>query len=128
MFCPKCGKALPDDANFCLKCGARQRAGNASGESEAEWETCEIQAEKLENGSATPHWWFVVEADGPGGKRRLLESHAFASTSVDLASATEGTGYKAEMDLLFRTLAGEGWEPLPRGTAWYSYRFRRRVG
>jgi zinc ribbon protein len=21
MFCPKCGKAIPDDASFCLKCG-----------------------------------------------------------------------------------------------------------
>ena len=23
MFCPKCGSQLPDDASFCLKCGAR---------------------------------------------------------------------------------------------------------
>src|SRR5579863_8398619 len=23
MFCPKCGAQLPDDAGFCLKCGAR---------------------------------------------------------------------------------------------------------
>ena len=128
MYCPKCGKALPNDADFCLKCGARQRTGSAAGESDAAWETCEIHAQKLENGGATALWRFVVVADGPGGKQRLLESHAFASTSVDLASATEGTGYKEEMDLLFRTLAGEGWEPLPRGKDWYSYRFRRRVG
>ena len=127
MVCPKCGKALPADATFCLKCGARQRPGSTAGETDAEWETCEIQAEKLENGGATAMWRFVVEAEGPEGRRTLLESRAFASTSVDLASATEGTGYKAEMDLLFRTLAGEGWEPLPRGKAWYGYRFRRRV-
>ena len=127
MYCPKCGKALPDDADFCLKCGAPQRAGGNAAAHDTPWETCEIHAEKLENGRTTPHWRFVVEADGPGGRRTLVESGAFASTSVDLASATEGTGYKEEMDLLFRTLAGEGWEPLPRGNAWYSYRFRRRA-
>lgn len=27
MYCKKCGQQLPDDANFCLKCGTPQRAG-----------------------------------------------------------------------------------------------------
>lgn len=27
MYCAKCGQQLPDDANFCLKCGAPQKAG-----------------------------------------------------------------------------------------------------
>ncbi|HYC26673.1 MAG TPA: zinc-ribbon domain-containing protein, partial [Nitrososphaerales archaeon] len=29
MFCPKCGAQLPDDAGFCLKCGARVGLVNA---------------------------------------------------------------------------------------------------
>jgi hypothetical protein len=27
MYCVKCGQQLPDDANFCLKCGVAQKAG-----------------------------------------------------------------------------------------------------
>ncbi|HEY6283664.1 MAG TPA: zinc ribbon domain-containing protein [Nitrososphaerales archaeon] len=33
MFCPKCGTQLPDDAGFCLKCGAR--IGLVSGQQQA---------------------------------------------------------------------------------------------
>ncbi len=31
MFCSHCGEALPDVANFCLKCGARTRKGVEAG-------------------------------------------------------------------------------------------------
>ena len=27
MYCAKCGTRLPDDANFCLKCGQQQEDG-----------------------------------------------------------------------------------------------------
>jgi hypothetical protein len=127
MFCPKCGKTLPDDASFCLKCGAAQRPRGKAVAADPRWETSEVHANKLSDGNATTQWQFVVEADGPEGKRMLFASRAFASTSVDLASGTEGTGYKEEMDQLFRTLTSDGWEPLPRGKNWFSYRFRRRV-
>src|SRR5579864_9440387 len=30
MFCEKCGLQLPDDAVFCVKCGAKQIASNTS--------------------------------------------------------------------------------------------------
>ncbi|MGI0090351.1 MAG: zinc-ribbon domain-containing protein [Nitrososphaerales archaeon] len=30
MYCPKCGADLPDDAAFCMKCGAQLRAGGSS--------------------------------------------------------------------------------------------------
>ncbi len=28
MFCPKCGKQMPEDATFCLSGGAQLQAGN----------------------------------------------------------------------------------------------------
>jgi zinc-ribbon domain len=34
MFCPKCGAQLPDDAEFCLKCGAR--IGLVTGQGQAQ--------------------------------------------------------------------------------------------
>ena len=34
MFCPKCGEKLPDDAQFCMKCGARVHALAPEGEPE----------------------------------------------------------------------------------------------
>jgi hypothetical protein len=29
VYCMKCGYQLPDDANFCLQCGAAQKLGSA---------------------------------------------------------------------------------------------------
>ncbi len=43
MFGLKCGTALPDDANFCLKCGTPQRTGVQV--EPTQWETCEITYE-----------------------------------------------------------------------------------
>ena len=31
VFCPSCGEKLPDDANFCSKCGVRTRHGVEAG-------------------------------------------------------------------------------------------------
>jgi hypothetical protein len=31
LYCPKCGAQLPDDASFCLKCGARTNIATGSG-------------------------------------------------------------------------------------------------
>lgn len=31
MFCASCGESLPDDANFCPKCGIRTRRGIDAG-------------------------------------------------------------------------------------------------
>src|SRR5436305_242598 len=47
MFCTNCGYQMPDDANFCQKCGRpqNQSAGTASVRTDAEpqWERMEIE-------------------------------------------------------------------------------------
>src|SRR5437667_4446173 len=42
MFCVSCGQQLPDEANFCPKCGVPQRMGvsEATDISKVRWETC----------------------------------------------------------------------------------------
>jgi hypothetical protein len=30
VYCPNCGEGLPDDANFCLKCGALQQSASGA--------------------------------------------------------------------------------------------------
>jgi zinc-ribbon domain len=42
VFCPKCGAQLPDDAGFCLKCGAR--VGLVSGQQQAPKDTQSVLA------------------------------------------------------------------------------------
>lgn len=43
MFCSSCGTHLPDNAQFCMKCGQPQRADIQTGaDQEVRHETCEI--------------------------------------------------------------------------------------
>ena len=43
IYCMQCGKELPDDASFCLKCGMPVGgAANSTPLSEPKWEYCEI--------------------------------------------------------------------------------------
>jgi hypothetical protein len=48
MFCIKCGVKLPDDANFCLKCGQPQAGNKSPSSSFNEYEeTCTVEHERV---------------------------------------------------------------------------------
>lgn len=109
MFCYKCGTQLPNEAEFCWKCGKPQTAQSQG--DEPRWETCEIVWQK----------GFVVEAIGPAGKYSPAEA---AITSGSQSNDLDVSEHRA----LVSRLTEEGWEPTgDRGEGWWNNRFRRRV-
>jgi hypothetical protein len=62
----QCGKELPDDANFCLKCGKPlKEVARSATQSEPQWEYCEIDCK--EGGFMRFKSYFVVNAVGGRG-------------------------------------------------------------
>ena len=76
MFCINCGTELPDEANFCWKCGKPQKEGVTV--DEPKWEICEIVYETVKApffGNCEYRFW--ARAIGPQGKYRASESPVF---------------------------------------------------
>lgn len=76
MFCTHCGQQLPQDANFCFKCGKPQKAGVESfSAAPVKWEYCEV---KMKEEVLKDRGWFtqtrvvtrqmIAHAHGPSGK------------------------------------------------------------
>lgn len=79
MFCKYCKVELPDEAEFCWKCGKPQRNKNLV--QEPRWESCEIvwaQVHKIE--PETGESEFFAKARGSKGQFRSSESYV---TNVD---------------------------------------------
>lgn len=64
-------------------------------------------------------YYFEVEAVGPNGRYIARESYEFSATHM--GSELAGPA----LDSLLERLTKDGWQPLPRGQFWWSYRFRR---
>lgn len=127
MFCGNCGKGLPEDANFCLKCGKPQRATLQA--EEPRWEFCELRAEGKPKGFSGSITWYWAEAVGPKGRYNAGESEQLRSTDIYSRECRYGDIKKRDnaLNKLIQRLTSEGWEPITRGESFYSYRFRRRV-
>ena len=135
MFCVNCGAELPDEANFCWKCG---KPHPAHGESDqAQWERCEIVCLLVDDPALfaswydSTHWFhsawlqFRAEATGPKGHYVTAESEAFRSEPTFPPAADDRQALDA-FHSLFQRLVADGWQLLEdRGDAWYSSRFRR---
>jgi len=123
MFCSGCGTQLPDDANFCVKCGKPQKPGVQT--EEPKWETCEISDDAESSGinrlfSVRTYYW--AAAIGSKGLYNAGESETF-----DAAPRVEGRKQTSAHANLIRKLVADGWEPTGmRGENWYSDRFRRK--
>jgi hypothetical protein len=114
MRCGSCGTALPDDARFCDRCGARQgaRARTTAGTPPTErWEVCEI---------GTNVNWSRERFVARVGRREVASVEAVAHFLPVPANL-------AAVERLAASLIAAGWEPQPAGTRWYSRRFRRRL-
>lgn len=141
MFCLQCGTSLPSDARFCDSCGAHQRLAADRSASQAPavtsstsqpsgsvqpsteqsliWEYCEIRTAGIrEAGVWKGKKGFKAVATGPEGVRVIAAVTAlwkFDPTAIN----------RSNVDGLAEELIVKGWEPQPKGSDWYAYRFRR---
>jgi hypothetical protein len=126
MFCTSCGKDLPDDANFCLRCGQPLRT-TASAPLPAihvvspHWETCEIKDRLVQK----PGWHthaiciYYAEARGATGIYEVAQSPPYEAGRPD---------EQTSLDVLINQLMSEGWEYLGfYATMCWAKAFRRRV-
>jgi len=128
MFCINCGTQLPEDSNFCLKCGKAQKAGVQA--DEPKYETCEIvwYLDKSNN-SFIPKikfkMYFWAHAIGTKGVYCADKSSEFSSFAPYPESGNENQ--VAVLNQFINKLVSNGWQSLTRGQEWYSYRFQRKV-
>ena len=131
MFCISCGTHLPDEANFCWKCGKPQKPGIQP--NKPKWETCEIVSEKVRDGGvfSGDYLRFWAEAIGSDGQYSAGESAVFKGPYIvgypSFPNSDDQNTTVAHKTLI-QKLVKDGWEPASdRGLNWWNYRFRRRV-
>ncbi len=134
MFCKKCGKLLPTDANFCQICGTPQREGLVV--EEPKWETCELflSEEKACGIFSRPVMKFWAKAYSEKGSYCAGVSEQFLGDGIHGSSTIP---YMHKKDMKFAVTALEklegkllkdGWEFLGTFGDWFwAKRFRRRV-
>jgi hypothetical protein len=117
IYCPQCGKDLPDDASFCIKCGKPlQGAAQSSPQAEPQWEYCTIESEKQ-----TGDGHLLAKAVGPKGTYTAAVSQGKTSQFSSHAKR------EAVTNEFINALIAAGWEALPPGGYGSGHRFRRRV-
>jgi len=135
VICPSCATQLPDDADFCLRCGQPQQAQPAPGN----WDACIIACALVDDAHLFASWlssrqWyrsarykFIAEASGPAGTYLAGESPVF-ETRPDVTPHQGDQAAVAAHHALFRSLIEAGWQPAnQRGKEWYGQQFRRPV-
>jgi len=121
MFCPNCGTQLPDDSNFCLKCGQALHAGEHPSGETPKWEMCEIEYAVVRTAMiGKSEFKFWAKATGPNGTHNAGESPVFKG-GRDWPTRENGD----MLNILIAKLMKDGWEPVGQGRAWYNERFRK---
>lgn len=96
MFCSNCGTQLPDDANFCLKCGQPQKQSQRESTATKQFDVCTIM---LHIGLIKLRW------EAWQDKKKLAQSDEFSELSLDIVSRRR----QKNMDLVSKFLV-DGWE------------------
>jgi len=121
MFCSKCGTEIPDEANFCWKCGKPQKEGVVT--DPPKYEICEIVWSHRKDGFHPFSICFWAKAIGKTGVYSAGQSSYFFG--FDTPRSDETDAYNAHKQLIEK-LTKDGWEPLQIiGSMWYSTKFRR---
>ena len=126
MFCSNCGTQLPDEANFCWKCGKPQKSSIQV--DEPKWETAKIKFEVVKEAGffSTSSIKFIVEAIGPNGIYDPLESQAFKGDMYNFPAYQSAESTRVHEELVTK-LVKDGWESTGEANFWFSNQFRRRV-
>jgi hypothetical protein len=138
MICGACGKELPIDARYCLRCGKPQTAEAAeSARGEAQWETARIRSKVLgkERFSRICRCAFVLEAIGLGGAYIADQSRTFEyyfgydplAHGSGFVPVNENRTTRAAFESFVTRIVATGWEPVPWQESWYHCHFRRSV-
>ena len=117
MFCMACGSELPDDANFCLKCGRPQRGGVTLEKAAlTRYEICEIRSIMLKRAGtfSGPLCQFQAMTGGPDGRQAVLKSETFRGLPE-----FEEKRAKPALDGLITELTRDGWEFDGSYDGWY---------
>ncbi len=130
MFCLSCGTQLPEDANYCLKCGKPQKSNvqSVTHSNQIQWETCEIQWVS-ESDFFNTKGYFEAKAIGPNGVYGAAKTGAFKvkKSIVGVPLPYDANG-KETYERLVAHLVQEGWEPIGiKGPDWFSDKFRRHT-
>jgi hypothetical protein len=121
MFCTGCGQNLPNDANFCLKCGKPQKQGLQS--PIQKYETCEtgMKEIKVSGFFSRRKYVYIAKAIGPNG------AYIAAESSISFTYDVHGQkNQEKSIDELVNKLAKDGWEFVGESN-WTLKRFRRIV-
>lgn len=127
IYCPQCGKELPDDANFCMKCGKPLTGGTQpTPQQEPLWEYCTTGKRQVKDGGIFHHSEYVMAARAVNplrGTYDVAESDRF----IDHQGIPDEK-LVPYFDQLVKQLTADGWVLLPPESPWwYSRKFRRRV-
>jgi hypothetical protein len=125
MFCAICGVELPEEANFCWKCGRPQRDDIAAPKKarEVKYEYCHIT--------------FLERKTIPGNRLQLIargrsvdgKEYVAASSDFLITPYNQGPRRQAIRQLIDK-LEADGWEQteiIRDPNDWDDYRFRRPV-
>jgi hypothetical protein len=121
VYCSACGRQLPDDARFCLECGAPQSSHSATPVGQGDhWETCRIG---YSDRFLSPRFHATVTTQtgsysvlDPWGRTIMLRDK--------LPFGRDRTTVRSHSALVER-LVREGWEPIGSGEWWWQRDFRR---
>ncbi len=135
-ICPSCGAELPEGANFCANCGAPQTAPQQPDPVQApdaeRWETCEIAAaaagEKWSPLFPSDYIKFIAQTEGPDGVTVLESGKVKAGLGDYYQANRQNKRHVKVVEELTAALTAAGWERSGKGQAWFSLRFRRRLG
>jgi hypothetical protein len=123
MYCLNCGTQLPDEANFCWKCGKPVKPVNTQdNQHENQVETCEIIFEERFS-IPNNQFRFIAQAISPKGRYVAAVSSWWGQFNGPPDSRNKQA--VANLDYLVRKLGEAGWQSIPNGTAWYNARFQR---
>lgn len=136
MYCSKCGTQLPDEANFCWKCGLPvSDVPQPTTKTDEKWDTCEIEwiaspLNPLEFFGVTRTFRgkFIAKAVGQQGVYIVGETSELKPWTMNEGVPPPQNDLRTAVDNLIGKLTRAGWQPTDaRGTHWYGHRFKKKV-